>query len=312
LFPGRAFAFQANQHYSVNPNIFFAISRWGRGQRPSIDHLHRRTGWLLFVPLKGCPLASVAEEGRVVALVAVDEIIVIARRRRRVPVGSRRRQAGFDILIFNGDNINENIDISANGERVRFFRDIGNVTMDVNDVERIEFHALRGADNIVINDLAGTDLAVDGVRIDLESAIGSGVGDGQVDRVTVNGGVGNETINVFSANGFVVTTGTPAAVAIAHAEATDQLTVNGGSGNDTIDASTLSAGAIALTLNGSDGNDRLVGGQGNDVLAGGAGNDTLAEVPVSTTYLELRIKTHSCSQAQVSRPLIQALVRTVT
>ena len=29
-------------------------------------------------------------------------------------------QAGFDTLVFNGANINENIDISANGERVRF------------------------------------------------------------------------------------------------------------------------------------------------------------------------------------------------
>ena len=41
----------------------------------------------------------------------------------------------------------------------------GNVTMDLNSVERIEFDALGGADNITINDLTGTD--VKQVAIDL-------------------------------------------------------------------------------------------------------------------------------------------------
>ena len=30
--------------------------------------------------------------------------------------------------------------------------------MDLNDVEQIEFNALGGADNITVNDLAGTDV----------------------------------------------------------------------------------------------------------------------------------------------------------
>ena len=44
-------------------------------------------------------------------------------------------QAGTDTLQFNGSNANENVDISANGSRVRFFRDVGNVTMDLNGIE---------------------------------------------------------------------------------------------------------------------------------------------------------------------------------
>ena len=56
-------------------------------------------------------------------------------------------QAGFDTMLFNGANIAENIDISANGGRVRFFRDVANVTMDLNDVEAIDFNALGGADS---------------------------------------------------------------------------------------------------------------------------------------------------------------------
>ena len=42
--------------------------------------------------------------------------------------------------------------------RALFFRDIANVTMDLNDVETIEFNALGGVDNILVNDLTGTDV----------------------------------------------------------------------------------------------------------------------------------------------------------
>ena len=45
-------------------------------------------------------------------------------------------QAGVDRLDFAGANVNESIDISANGGRVRLSRDVGSVAMDVNDVER--------------------------------------------------------------------------------------------------------------------------------------------------------------------------------
>ena len=41
---------------------------------------------------------------------------------------------------------------------MRFFRDIANVTMDLNDVEAIDFNALGGADTIAVNDLSGTDV----------------------------------------------------------------------------------------------------------------------------------------------------------
>ena len=68
-------------------------------------------------------------------------------------------------MLFNGANVAENIDISANGSRVRLFRDVGNVTMDLNGVEHIELTALGGADTITVNDLTGTDVTQ--VAIDL-------------------------------------------------------------------------------------------------------------------------------------------------
>jgi Ca2+-binding RTX toxin-like protein len=183
-------------------------------------------------------------------------------------------QDGLDGLIFNGANVSENIDISANGSRVRFFRDVANVTMDLNGVEGIRFEALGGMDNIAIHDLSGTDVPGAGVVVDLEGALGSGVADGQLDTVTVDGRSGDDAITVTSANGGVAIAGASAPVFIFHADATDQLILNGGAGNDVIDASHLPAGQISLTLNGGAGNDTLIGSQGNDLVIGGTGNDT--------------------------------------
>jgi Ca2+-binding RTX toxin-like protein len=67
-------------------------------------------------------------------------------------------QAGFDTMLFNGANVAENIDISANGGRVRFFRNVANVTMDLERRRGIDFNALGGADTVVVNDLTGTDV----------------------------------------------------------------------------------------------------------------------------------------------------------
>jgi Ca2+-binding RTX toxin-like protein len=189
-------------------------------------------------------------------------------------------QADFDTLVFNGANINERIDISANGGRVRFFRDVASITMDLDEIERIDFHALGGADNIVINDLSGTDLPVGGVLVDLAGTLGGVTGDGALDTVTANGTAGNDAMRLLSFNGGqfnggIGIVGTPAGIVVVHQEATDQLIVNGGAGNDLIDASGMVAGSMALTLNGGDGNDAFFGSQGNDLIFGGNGDDAV-------------------------------------
>ena len=68
-------------------------------------------------------------------------------------------------MLFNGANVNENINITANHGRVRFTRDVANITMDLNGVEHIDFNALGGADNVTVGDLTGT--GVTQVAIDL-------------------------------------------------------------------------------------------------------------------------------------------------
>src|SRR6185437_4764243 len=84
------------------------------------------------------------------------------------------------------------IDLSANGNRLRFFRDAGNITMDTNGVETVDFNALGGADTITVNDLTGTDVRT--VNADLAGTLGGTVGDGLADSVIVNGTNGKDAI----------------------------------------------------------------------------------------------------------------------
>ena len=55
-------------------------------------------------------------------------------------------QDGTDTMLFNGSAGDEIFEASANGERVRFTRNLGNIVMDLNDVERIDLNALGGTD----------------------------------------------------------------------------------------------------------------------------------------------------------------------
>jgi Ca2+-binding RTX toxin-like protein len=179
---------------------------------------------------------------------------------------------GTDTLVFNGSNAGENMDISANGGRVRLARDVGNITMDLNGVEKIQVNAVGSADIIVVNDLTGT--GVTQVAIDLGATPGAKGGDCQPDTVMVNSTAGNDAISVVKSGESLLVKGLAAQVTIANAEAGDALVINGLSGNDTIDASTIKAGVVKLTLNGGDGDDVIKGSQGDDLVNGGRGNDT--------------------------------------
>lgn len=186
-------------------------------------------------------------------------------------------QDGFDTMQFNGANVAENIDISANGGRVRFFRNVANVVMDLNDTEAINFEALGGADTIVVNDLSGTDVTE--VNLGL-AASGVGGGDGQPDTVIVNGTSGDDVIVLAGDATETVVLGLPAAVRIRGAEAAnDRVVVNALAGADVVEGSGLAAGAIGLVADGGTGDDVLVGGDGNDVFSGGEGDDVLLGGP---------------------------------
>jgi Ca2+-binding RTX toxin-like protein len=180
-------------------------------------------------------------------------------------------QDGFDVLLFNGSGVSERIDVSANGGRVVFFRDVASVLMDLNDVEGIEFRAAGGADLMTVNDLSGTDLTQ--VDLDLFSA---GAGDGAADSVIVNATNGDDIAVVVGDASGVSLLGLSAQVNVFGAEsALDRLTVNLLGGDDVLEASGLAAGGILLSGNGGAGEDILIGGAGNDVLLGGDDDDVL-------------------------------------
>jgi Ca2+-binding RTX toxin-like protein len=187
-------------------------------------------------------------------------------------------QAGNDAMTFNGSGADEQFDVSANGERVRFFRNVGSITMDLNDVERIDTNALGGADRLTVNDLSGTDLTA--VNGDLAGTLGGTAGDAQVDQVIVNATNGDDVITAAGSAGNVTVSGLPATVGLAHAEAAnDALTINALAGDDVVEASGLAADAIQLTADGGDGDDVLIGGAGADTLLGAAGDDVLLGGP---------------------------------
>ena len=143
-------------------------------------------------------------------------------------------QDGADTMLFNGANVAEKVELSANGDRLRFTRDIANITMDTHGVERVDFEAKGGADSVTVDDLSGT--GVTEVDTDL------GAADGSTDRVIVNGTKADDLINVAGDASEVAVSGTPATVRIRSAEPTDGLTVDGLDGNDAISAAAFRPG----------------------------------------------------------------------
>lgn len=181
-------------------------------------------------------------------------------------------QTGFDELVFNGANVAEQIDIFANGNRVNFLRNIANVMMDLNDTEAITFNAAGGADTVTVGDLSGTDVA----EVNLHLAGTDGKGDGAADSVSVSGTTGDDVVLVVGDASATSVIGLAAQVNITGTEANnDRLSVNAQAGDDIVDASGLALGAIALTANGGEDDDVLVGGDGIDTLFGGDGDDVL-------------------------------------
>ena len=185
-------------------------------------------------------------------------------------------QSGKDLMVFNGANGAEKFDLSANGHRLRFFRDVGGITMDTDGVETVDVNALGGADTVTVNDLTQTDVS----RVDANLAATGGDGDAASDRVIVNGTDHNDHILVAGNAGSATVFGLAATVAVSGAEVpADTLAISALDGNDVVSAALLAADAIKFTADGGAGNDALVGGAGDDELHGGDGNDLLIGGP---------------------------------
>jgi Ca2+-binding RTX toxin-like protein len=156
-------------------------------------------------------------------------------------------QSGADTLRFNGANAAERVELSANGHRLRFFRDVAKITMDTAGVERVDFNALGGADLVTVNDLSATDVRA--VNVDLAGTLGGATGDGQADQVVVKGSNGNDAIDVSGDAAEVKVSGLAATVAILHPEAAnDRLDIDTPAGH--VSSAGLNANTIKLLVNG--------------------------------------------------------------
>ena len=137
---------------------------------------------------------------------------------------------GTDTMVFNGANIAEKLEFSANGPRLRFTRDIGTITMDMDGIERFTLNALGGVDTVTVGDLTGTDLD----RADVNLAATGGAGDGADDSVIVNGSAGADRVKVVTDGPLVDVNGLRTQTRIAGAEATDHLQVDTVDGRDRV------------------------------------------------------------------------------
>src|SRR5215208_3036608 len=182
-------------------------------------------------------------------------------------------QDGTDTMVFNGAGGPEQVDASANGNRLRFFRTQATITMDTAGVETVDFNALGGADTVTVNDLTGTDVRT--INTDLAGALGGNTGDGQIDQVIVKGTNGTDKIDIAGDPSGVAVTGVAALIAIQHQEPNDRLDVNALGGDDAVSAAALAPQAIALTLDGGTGDDAIAGAAGVELAFGGDGNDTI-------------------------------------
>lgn len=151
-------------------------------------------------------------------------------------------------MLFNGANVDEQIDMSAVGNRLRFFRDVANVLMDTNELEQVDFNAFGGADTMTINDLSATDVKQTNLNL---AAFGSTEGDGATDTVVLNGSDNSDRVNVSGANGETIVSGLAANVNIKGGEKDlDRLIINTFSGLDEVTINDLTeAGLQSVTVN---------------------------------------------------------------
>jgi Ca2+-binding RTX toxin-like protein len=187
-------------------------------------------------------------------------------------------QGGNDTLVFNGSNAGENVDVSANGSRVRLFRDVANITQDMNGVENLSLNTLGGTDHVTVGDLTGTALGHANVNL---AATGA-TGDGQPDTVVANGTDGADSVHVRpGAAGDVIVSGLAAQLEVSGGELAtstspgDTVQVNTLGGDDAVTNGIGVSGPAAIGIDGGAGNDTVT-------YSGTVGDDSIGIEPNGT------------------------------
>lgn len=178
--------------------------------------------------------------------------------------------AGRDTQLFLGSSADENVRIVNVRGRISFTRDVGSITMNLNDVEVFDTDLGTGRDTTTVGNLAATDARLIVNRL--------GNNPGSQGRVIGYGTRLADTVTVqatTSAQGAAaLVRGLPAAINLIGAGIEDQLELRTSSGNDRI-TSTVPAGALTLTADGGSGDDQLLGGDADETFVGGSGDDVV-------------------------------------
>jgi Ca2+-binding RTX toxin-like protein len=163
-------------------------------------------------------------------------------------------QLGTDTLDFNGSGANEIYEISANGPRARFTRNVASIVMDLDDVELLAPHPFGGTDLVNVNDLAGTDVKM----VDVDLAAFGGAGDAAADTVAVRGTSGADNVVIGSSAGAPLVSGLAAQVRVSGGEAaSDNVNVETLGGSDTVTAAIGIAGVTPVNVYGGEDADTL-------------------------------------------------------
>ncbi|MDA0172732.1 hypothetical protein OJ998_26755 [Solirubrobacter taibaiensis] len=159
--------------------------------------------------------------------------------------------SGTDTLDFNGSNASEKITLMANGPRVTVFRNIANITLDMDGVEAAAIRALGGADDVTTGNLAGTDMKTVAVNL----AAFDGTADLAIDRVIAEGTEGADKVTLGSEGATAVISGLKPVVRVTGAETQDSVTAALLGGDDTILSSAVPTGEARVDADGGAGTD---------------------------------------------------------
>lgn len=160
--------------------------------------------------------------------------------------------SGTDTLDFNGANVGEKLTLAANGPRVTFFRNIANITQDMDSVEAASIRALGSTDDVTVGDLTGTDMR----NVTVNLAGFDGAGDAAIDHVVAEGTDGADKVTLGSDGATAVIAGLkPVTVRVTGAEPQDSVTASLLGGDDTIAAGAVATGEARVDADGGAGTD---------------------------------------------------------
>jgi Ca2+-binding RTX toxin-like protein len=181
-----------------------------------------------------------------------------------------------DELRVQGSSASEAFEVTAAGDIVNVRRTLDGTLLQTDALEVVRLLAGGGVDSVFVGDVSATDLRA--VATDLAPVAGGPGGDGKADTIGLTAGAGPDAITVSRSPIPENETGL-ALVVDGGESALDRLFVRPGDGEDVVDASALTAGTIALTVEPSVGADTITGSAGGDTLAGGTGVDRIAGGP---------------------------------